>query len=89
MTEPPKFHDDMARLFRDKSAGFTFDTCMWKNMRVADRERYTPDALAHRNEAMRRMAVCRLDDRPREAAHWQAQMRFLENLFRLPEVGHG
>jgi hypothetical protein len=74
-------------LFTNKSDGFTFDRVMWKNMHTADRDRYRPDAIAHRDEAVRRMVVCRIEgDRQKECDHWTAQYRFLESLYRLPEI---
>lgn len=81
---PPTTPDEW--IFRDKAGGFQFDKPMWKNMHASDRERYRPDAFAHRDEAIRRKTVCRLESREKETAHWLSHQRFLENLFNLDPV---
>lgn len=78
------------RLFADSSeGGFMFKQHEWKQLTTEDnwRWRYLKDGIAHRDEAMRRMIVCRLDgNRPKEVEHWCALMRYFENLFKLTEL---
>jgi len=75
---------DRIQLFSDVEIGFTFTTSLWNDViRAGKRERHVPDARAHRDEAARRVVICRLDDRPIEAAHWLACQRYLENNFQL------
>lgn len=75
-----------APVFTDGEGGFEFAPHVWNNMWAADRLRYMPDARAHRDEAIRRKAVCRLDGRAREAEHWLAAQRFFENKFKLEPI---
>lgn len=73
----------VAWLFKDNEGNYTFTHGMWKDLHRENRQKYTPDAVAHRDEALRRRTVCRLEGRHKEADHWLAQQRFLENLFGL------
>lgn len=75
----------------DLKAGWDFSLHHWTRVvENGDRERFTPDARAHRDEALRRMVVCRLDgNRLQECDHWRAWiMRFTKN-FKLPELKDG
>lgn len=75
-------------IFADNGqGGFTFGQHVWRNeVNVHGKEHLRGDAIAHRNEALRRKVVCRFEDRPKEMAHWHSAMRFLEKLFALPEI---
>lgn len=75
------------RLFMDVQDGFTFGQHGWNIIvRNGERERFMLDAIAHRDEALRRRVVCRMEGRVAEAKHWLAAQRFLENLFKLEPV---
>lgn len=75
-------------LFTDDSGGFQFNTHNWNViLRNGERERFYDDAAAHRDEALSRTVQCRLLGRRKEAEHWHAAMRFLENSFKIPPAG--
>lgn len=74
-------------LFTDTSGNFQFSQHIWRTyIRLDSRERWYKDAVAHRNEALSRMTQCRLHGRHKEADHWHAHMRFLENEFKIPRL---
>jgi len=71
-------------LFTDTSGGFCFTTSTWiRLIRDGDCKRFMQDAIKHRDEALSRKVQCRLDGRKKEADHWHACMRFLENNFKI------
>lgn len=79
-------------VFTDGEGGFSFGPRVWREVlkgENGDKARLYKDALAHRDEALRRTVVCRLDSRTKEADHWYAQARFLENMFAIPAGQEG
>jgi hypothetical protein len=79
---------DVKWLFTDSGqGGFHFGQNVWRSeVSIHGKEHLRRDAIAHRDEALRRKVVCRLEDRRTEMAHWHASMRFLEKLFALSEI---
>lgn len=86
---PPRKEPDPPPVFTDSSDGYTFGPNIWRGaVAVQGKAHLRADALAHRDEALRRKTVCLLEGLRKEAAHWHAQMRYLEKLFALPEIEH-
>lgn len=76
-------------MFTDTQDGFDFKQHTWKEMARAGEilDRYHDDAVAHRVEAIRRKAVCRLSGLEKEAAHWHAFAVFITKLALLDPLG--
>jgi hypothetical protein len=82
---PEATESEPERLYTDTSGGFQFAPHSWKTiLKQHERHRYYKDALAHRDEAIRRRVVCRMEGRITEADHWLAAQRFFENNFKIP-----
>lgn len=66
-------------IYSDIGGGFNFTPHSWRSgsQRMEEVQR-------HRDEAYRRMAVCRLSGLYKEAKHWKASARFFENKY--PEL---
>ena len=76
-------------IFPQIGSGFEFTPGVWKAARSAgavELARCLPDALAHRQEAIRRAVVCRLDGRPEEAQDWTETASFLSKTCNLPPM---
>lgn len=75
------------RKFEDKGEGWTFTPHEWNLiLNNGERERFLKDAVAHRDEALRRRVICRMEGLAKEADHWLASQRFFENNFKLEPV---
>lgn len=76
-------------LFPMLGAGFEFALDTWRAIAAAGPDevaRVHTDALAHRQEAIRRAVVCRFDDRADEAEGWAGIASFLTKTCRLPAL---
>ena len=90
MTPVMQLKQRLNPMFKDVDDTFTFTTKWWKDYAkegVADPVWVKANAYRHRDEALRRKAVCRLSDLAAEAAHWHACAAFLTNLCKLDPLG--
>lgn len=73
----------------DRGTGYTFIQREWNDARRAGERGLKSDAAGHRLEAVRRMAVCRLEGRIDESESWRSWAAWFTSVFSLPELKDG